>query len=136
MRAVVAVVAGVVLWGALWAGAGAGLAAAMPGSFDADGFTQSAGLLLLLLAVSVLLSLLAGYTAAAIARAHPMRTVQVLAGIQLLIGVAVQASVWDRMPPWFHLPFLALVVPAHLFGGRLRVARASAPAPTPASGAA
>lgn len=123
MRSLLAALAGVVLWGALWAGTGAGLAAAMPGSFDADGYTQSAGILLLMLAISVLLSLLAGYVCAAIAHANPMRVVQVLAAIQLAIGIAVQASVWDRMPLWFHVPFLALVIPAHLAGGRLRIGR-------------
>lgn len=121
MRSFLAVLAGVVLWGVLWVGAGSGLAAAMPGSFDAEGFTQSAGLLVLLLAISVLLSVLAGYVCAAIARANPMRVVQILAVIQLVIGIGVQASVWDEMPLWYHLPFLALVVPAHLVGGRLRV---------------
>ena len=39
MRAVLAVLAGVLLWGALWTAGAAALSAAMPGSFDAEGFT-------------------------------------------------------------------------------------------------
>lgn len=121
MRSVVAVVVGVVLWGFLWTSAGLGLAAAMPGSLDENGLFQSAGILVLMLAISILLSVLAGYVCAAIARTNPLRVVRILAVIQLLIGVAVQASVWTQMPLWYHLPFLAFVYPAHLVGGRLRL---------------
>ena len=122
-RAIVAVVAGVMLWGGLWTGTHALLSSALADAFDADGFTRHAGLLLAFLAISVVLSVAAGYTAAWIARQHPMRVVAVLAAIQMVIGLAVQISAWDRMPSWYHVPFLLMVVPAHLLGGWLEMGR-------------
>jgi O-antigen/teichoic acid export membrane protein len=46
-----------------------------------------------------------------------------LAAIQLAIGVAVQASFWDKMPVWYHLSFLALLAPGILLGARLARAK-------------
>jgi hypothetical protein len=35
----------------------------------------------------------------------------------------VQASAWSALPLWYHLPFLALLVPACLLGGRMTARR-------------
>ena len=123
IRAILAVVVGVVLWGGLWAGGHAALSGMQPDAFDEQGFTQSAGLLLVFLLGSVPLSVLAGYVAAWIAKRRPMRVVTILAAIQLAIGIAVQAGSWTQMPIWYHIPFLLMVVPAHLLGGWLRTER-------------
>ena len=123
IRAILAVLAGIVLWGVVWTGGHAVLTAIFPGSHDEDGFTQSAGLLLVYLFGSVVPSLCAGYAAAWIAKLRPMRVVAVLAAIQLVIGIVVQAGVWDRAPVWYHVPFLLMVVPAHVLGGWLRAER-------------
>ena len=37
----------------------------------------------------------------------------------LVTGIAVQAGVWALMPVWYHLVFLALLVPVCLVGARL-----------------
>ncbi len=128
MRAVLAVVTGIVLWGGLWAGGHALLAQVWPASFDEQGFTQSSSILLGFLVGSVALSVLAGYVAASIARRRTMRIVTILAAIQLGIGIFVQASAWAQMPSWYHVPFLLMVIPAHLLGGWLRTGRAPRPA--------
>ena len=96
MRAILAVVLGVVLWGGLWTGAQAVLSGALPDAFDADGLPLAAGMLIAFLAWSVVLSGLAGYVAAWITRSKPMRVVTILAAIQLLIGIAVQVGAWER----------------------------------------
>ena len=124
MRPLLAVVAGVALWGGAWTGSHAALAGALPAAFDERGFPRDAGLLLAFLAISVVLSIVAGFVAAWIARARPMRVVAVLAVLQLAIGVAVQASSWEAMPVWYHVPFLLMVVPAHLLGGWMKTGRA------------
>ena len=36
----------------------------------------------------------------------------VLAGVQLLLGIMFEAVSWSLTPVWYHLVFLALVVPA------------------------
>ena len=51
-----------------------------------------------------------------------MRAVWILAFVQLAIGIAVEASYWELMPVWYHLLFLALLIPATVYGGRLKTA--------------
>ncbi len=34
-------------------------------------------------------------------------------------GIAVQAGVWNLMPVWYQVAFLALLVPVSAVGGRL-----------------
>jgi hypothetical protein len=43
----------------------------------------------------------------------------VMGTLLLATGIAVQASVWNLMPVWYHVPFLVLVVPACILGARL-----------------
>jgi hypothetical protein len=49
-----------------------------------------------------------------------------LAVLQLLLGIGFEASAWNLMPVWYHLVFLALIIPATVMGGRKRAARAFA----------
>jgi hypothetical protein len=49
--------------------------------------------------------------------------VWVLAVLQLILGIIAETSAWGLTPVWYHLVFLALVVPATVYGGRLRVRR-------------
>jgi hypothetical protein len=93
-----------------------------PGVFREDGGTDHTGMLLLLVALSVGYSMVAAYVTASIAKGDVMRHVWVLAFVDLAIGIGVEAAYWGLFPAWFHLIFLALVVPAHLYGGRLRLA--------------
>ncbi len=119
-RSILSVVTGVVVWGLLWVGTGIGLSKAMPDRFAEDMTTTDPLPLGIFIVVSVILSVLAGYLCAAIARRAMMKHVTVLAIIQLLIGIVVQSGVWDLMPVWYHVSFLALVIPGHLVGGWMR----------------
>lgn len=125
VRSILSVITGIVMWGVLWAGAGIGLAKAMPDRFNDQGGTMDPIILGVLIAYSVVLSLLAGFLCATIARRVMMRHVMILAIIQLLIGIAVQAGVWDAMPIWYHLIFLALVIPGHVAGGAMRASKST-----------
>lgn len=79
------------------------------------------GILVSYIVYSVVLSVLAGLvTALAAGSERPMRAVAVLATLQLALGIVAEVSYWDLMPVWYHLVFLALVVPATLYGGTLR----------------
>lgn len=123
-RAILAVVAGAVLWAVLWVGGTAGASAAL-GLAPGEPVTHT-GTLLGYIAYSVVLSLLAGYVAAALAdSSEPMTPVWWLAGLQLVLGILFEVSAWTMTPVWYHLVFLALVVPAVVLGGYLRAARAS-----------
>ena len=126
LRSILTIASCIVAWGVGWVSANLGLARLLPGKFDANGITTDPALLVTFIAVSVVLSVFAGWMCARLAGRAPMRHVWILAAIQLFIGIMVQAGVWDLMPVWYHLIFLGLVVPAHGMGGRFGVARRSA----------
>jgi hypothetical protein len=118
-----AVIAGVVLWGVLWNGGNAALGAA--GVFVMGEPISHPPTLLGLIAYSVLLSLLAGFVTAAIKRPpDAMAAVKILAGANLAIGILVEVLYWSLMPVWYHVIFLALVVPATIQGGKMKAGAA------------
>lgn len=123
LRSILAVFAGMVLWAVLWLGSNAGIQAIAPESYDPEGMTASAGILALILFLSVFYSIVAGYLTATIARRKPIAHTVWLGVIQLAIGIFMQAQVWSQMPLWYHLPFLVLLIPGNVIGGILRGTR-------------
>ena len=121
-RVLLGVLAGAVLWAVLWVGGTGAARAALPELLDPAQPLDHVGALLGFLAYSVVLSVAAGYAAATVAAASAMRAVWILAFVQLAIGIAVEVSYWELMPVWYHLVFLALLVPATVYGGRLKAA--------------
>ena len=118
-RTIGAVAAGVVLWGVLWNGGNAGLGAA--GVITVGEPITAVAVLLGLLGYSAVLSVVAGWVTAAIEGGpDPMGAVRALAGVNLVIGIVVEVTYWSLMPVWYHLIFLALVVPMTLLGGRMK----------------
>ena len=117
MRPFLAVLAGFLLWSLLWVGGHQAALAAAPSLYQADGVPTSSAALLGYLAFSIACSLAAGWLARRVSRAGG--AVVALGVVLLAVGIAVQATVWTREPLWFHLPFLALLVPACVLGGRL-----------------
>ncbi|MFW6090173.1 MAG: hypothetical protein ACODAB_10495 [Gemmatimonadota bacterium] len=131
-RVFVGVLAGAALWAVLWVGGTAGARAAFPELLDPTRRLEHVGALLALTGYSVVLSILAGYVAATLAGAATaaagMRAAWLLAWLQLAIGLVVEISSWELLPVWYHVLFLALIVPATVYGGRLRTRRrATAP---------
>lgn len=124
LRSILAVLAGFLTWTVLWLTSNAAIAAALPDAFRADGSTDSAGILLVILLLSVVFSLIAGYVAAIVARRAIMKHALALGLLQLAVGLFVQIQYWNLMPLWYHLSFLALLLPGILVGARLRLARA------------
>lgn len=118
LRSILSVLAGFALWSILWLTAQAALGAAMPGSFNDDGSTDSIGLLILLLVVTAANSFAAGFVTARLAPRSPMRHAVTLAIIQFVIGASVQIAFWELMPAWYHVTFLALLLVVHPAGGR------------------
>ncbi|HJU66737.1 MAG TPA: hypothetical protein VJ650_00720 [Gemmatimonadaceae bacterium] len=123
-RAIIAVVAGALVWALLWVGGTQAAQAAFPSLLSMGQPVTSTGALVGLLVYSVALSVLAGYVTASVAAQHSMPAVWALAILQLAIGIGVEASAWRLTPVWYHIVFLMLIVPATLYGGRLRVRRA------------
>ncbi len=120
-RRIVAVVAGVLVWGVLWALGNQVLLSRLPDvAQDLAAIGEHPGVLFGLIVWSVVLSVLAGYVTAAVASVERMKAVWALAIFQLALGVFFQVSSWDVMPIWYHVIFLGLIVPATLYGGRMR----------------
>ncbi len=119
LRAILAVIAGYLVWTALWLGGNAAFFGAAGEAVGAGVPYTAAGPLAGTIALSVVCSVAAGLTAAAIAGQRARAVVLVLAALLLLTGILVQIGVWPLMPVWYHLTFLALIVPATLLGGRL-----------------
>ncbi len=120
MRQTMAVVVGFIVWSALWlilnlALKDAGLVPADPSQAIVE-----ARPLLFLLAGSLIISLIAGYLAAAI-RGKVGYGVIVILGLALLaVGIFFQIQYWHLMPLWYHITFLVLLLPLCLAGARLR----------------
>ena len=127
-RAVLAVIAGAAVWAALWVGGTQAAQAAFPSMLTAGQPVTHAGALLGLILYSLPLSMLAGYVTAAVAARNPMPAVWALAILQLVLGVIAEVSAWSMTPVWYHVVFLALLVPATVYGGLLRVRRRPAQA--------
>ena len=123
-RAIVAVVVAFLLWPTLWLGFNKVAEVALPDLVDLTQPVTHVGVLLGFVVYSGIISAVAGYVCAAIRKESPMRTVWVFAIIQLLVGIGVEISYWAMTPVWYHLVFLALLVPATVWGGRVRAGRA------------
>jgi hypothetical protein len=122
-RTIIAVLAGAALWAVLWVGGTQAAAAAFPNLLAAGQPVTHAGALITLIVYSLPLSVLAGYVTAAVATGDRMRAVWILAILQLALGLFIEISSWNLAPGWYHIVFLALLVPATVYGGALRVRR-------------
>ena len=120
-RIILAVVAGFVLWSALWLIAGLVVLAVVPDGYAEDGRTViSAGILLVFALVALVVSLVAGWLAMLVGREGGRRAAMILAGLLLLVGLTVEISGWAYSPVWYHLVFLGLLVPATMAGAALK----------------
>ena len=125
-RIILAVLAGALVWAVLWNVGTRLTQAALPDIVRPEQPLTHTGVLLAYIAYSVALSVLAGFTAAWAAggAGRAMRAVWSLAVLQLGLGLFFEISFWNMVPVWYHIVFLALIVPATVYGGRLRERRA------------
>jgi hypothetical protein len=122
-RPIAAVGAGALFWALFW-NLGTLIARMIfPGIIDPQLPVTHTGALIAFVLFSAVLSVLAGYITATVRGAKPMGAVWVLACVQLVLGFAFEAAFWHMTPLWYHLVFLALIVPATVWGGRLRAKR-------------
>jgi len=71
-------------------------------------------------------SVCAGFAAAVVARgsATPVRALAVLL---LLLFIPVHYALWDKFPIWYHVVFLASLIPVTLLGAACKAKSASSP---------
>ena len=118
-RAVLAAVAGYVLWSFLWVGLGQGLTVAKPDLFNEDGSAAGSAVLIVFLVYSVVISMLSGIAAARISPRKPLVAARILGAVLLLTGLGVEISSWAVAPAWYHIIFLVMLLPATCSGARL-----------------
>lgn len=130
LRTILAVIAGFLAWSVLWVGSDAVFSAISPdwGKTSADfqaavenktPYALSSTVLIVLLIKSLFVSIISGFMTALIARENTKSTLS-LGVLLLLFGIFIQAAYWNYMPLWYHLPFLALLVPMTVLGGKLK----------------
>lgn len=129
VRSILAVLAGAVVWDALYLGSNALLVSLLPGYFNLDGSTDHLGMLLLSLTLSIAFFLISGYITAAVARKNPLGHGLALGLVQLPQGIFAQSQYWDLLPLWYHLLFLGLLVPCTVLGAQIWRMRTGVEAP-------
>ncbi len=119
MRVAVAVIVGYLVWSVLWLGGNTLLFDEAAQVVAAGKTFSDAGGLSGLIALSMVCSLAAGASAAALAKKRHRPAVLVMSGLLLATGAAVQYDIGALMPIWYHLTFLALIVPVCVVGGAI-----------------
>ena len=82
-------------------------------------YALSATVMITLLIKSFIVSIISGFVTALIAREN-VKSTFVLGVLLLIFGVFVQMAHWNYMPLWYHIPFLVLLIPMTILGGRLK----------------
>jgi hypothetical protein len=130
LKSILAVIAGSVVWMATALGTDVFLMNVFPNWFGEGGRVDSVPVLLLMMCYSLGFSVLGGYVTGLIAGRAEVKHALALGLLQLAMGAVATAQHWDQAPAWYHVVFLALLVPANLLGGYLRAAgRGGADAP-------
>ena len=130
IRMILAVIAGFIAWSILWVGSDAvfSLVSADWAKTSTDfreavaaqkPFALSSTVLIALLIKSFIVSIISGFITALIAKENTKSTF-VLGVLLLLFGVFVQVGHWNYMPLWYHIPFLILLIPMTILGGKLK----------------
>lgn len=131
LRIIAGIIVGFVVWSILWTGSDAILSALSPGWYgrnlnefqtaieDQTNYTADSTMLIIALIRSVIFSLVAGFVAAAIARENVKSTVG-LGVLLLAFGIFIQSIYWSFIPLWYHVPFLLLLIPMTILGGKLK----------------
>ena len=123
IRSVLAVLSGAVGWAVLWLGSNAIIAKLNPETIREGEPITDPGLLFLLIFVSVVFSIAAGYLTGLLARRAEIPHVVALGILQLALGMFFQIQYWDLMPLWYHFIFLVLLLPGNVVGGVFRKAQ-------------
>lgn len=131
LRVILGVIAGFIAWSIMWIGSdqvlmmlspdwyGAHQEAFQKALFNKAAFTPDNTILAMHLVRAVIITLMTGFLAAVIARGN--RNAPLGLGILLfLFGAMVQAIAWSYIPIWYHVIFLALLIPVSMLGGRLK----------------
>jgi hypothetical protein len=113
------VVAGLAAWATITSIAGVIMRGAWPEYASvADAMTFTLPMLFARLAIGAFATLIAGLVTAVIAR-RPLPATLVPGALLLVVFIPVHVGLWDKFPVWYHLTFLASLVPLTYMGGKI-----------------
>jgi hypothetical protein len=129
LRIISGIIVGFIVWSILWVGSDAVFSAISSdwGKTSTDfreavanqtPYTLSFAVLIALLIKSFIVSIISGLIAVLIARENTKSTL-ILGVLLLLFGIFVQIIHWNYMPLWYHIPFLIMLIPMTILGGKL-----------------
>lgn len=121
LRSILAAIAGSFAWAALWLGTNSLLAGSFPEIWGPGVRIDDPLVLLLIIAYSLVFSVLAGWVTAWVARRSEVKHAVALGVLQVALGSAVTEAAYATAPLWYHLAFLALLLPGNVLGVRLRL---------------
>ena len=132
-RTTLGVIAGLAVWVTIVIAAGLIMRAAWADyARVADAMTFTVPMMVARLAIAALATLAMGLVTTLIAR-RSMRA-RLMPGVLLLVVFIPQhVMLWDKFPVWYHLTFLASLVPLAYLGGKI-ASQARAPVPLNAQG--
>jgi hypothetical protein len=119
-RIILGAIVGYIVWTVLWLGSDEIIKALMPNlAPSADLSVIPNAYLVIKLISSFILSIISGFLAVLIAKEVTLSTA-ILGILLLLTGLFVQISAWNQIPLWYHIPFLILLIPMTILGGKLK----------------
>jgi hypothetical protein len=131
VRIILGVVVGFIVWSILWVGSDFLLMAISPDWWgknlksmedalnNKQPFMSDSTILIFSLIRSIICSIISGYIAALIAKENNKSTL--FLGILLVaFGIYMQSIFWNLAPLWYHIPFLVLLIPMTILGGKLK----------------
>lgn len=133
LRTIIGAIAGFFAWLIVWVGIEKILSAIWPEWFGAHQlaftaaiknggqFSADTTILLIQIVCGVVVSVLAGFLAALVARENK-RAPLILGVLLVALGLLKAAMSWPYVPIWYHVLFTALLLPMTMLGGRLKTA--------------
>lgn len=132
VKIIIGIIVGFLVWSILWVGGEAFLASTISpnwiGQYSREAekallnktpLEHDSLIALIHLIRSIFTSIIAGYMCALIAGEFKRSTL-ILGIILLAFGLMVQIIAWAVFPVWYHILFLALLIPMTMLGGKLR----------------
>ncbi len=131
LKIILGVIVGFIVWSIVWVGThqlfimlfpewyGTHAAAGEAALTSGQPLDSPISILAINLLRTIFTTVIAGYMAALVAGEYSRSTL-ILGVVLLLVGIPVQYMAWNLAPAWYHILFLALLIPMTILGGRLR----------------
>ncbi len=130
-KIILGVIVGFIVWSIIWVGTDALLTTFSPDWYGKNSiefqkaaesgqpFKTETLMMIFALCLSIICSLIAGFTAVLIAKENFISTL-ILGILLLLVGLLVEIAYWNYFPLWYHFLFLFLLIPMTILGGKLK----------------